>query len=84
MKRKVLKTLFNEVIEEYKQKPCEFWRKGEFPITFVRVFENKEVQFEIDLLENEEKYFHIGVSAGDGLLWSYFPVCSSFIVEKRN
>ncbi len=46
-------------------------------------FENKKYQVEVEILENTEKYVHVGVAVDDGSLpGSLRPLSSSFICEK--
>ena len=46
-------------------------------------FENKMYQVEVDLLENTEKYVHVGVAVDDGSLpGAIRPLSTSFIREK--
>jgi len=44
----------------------------------------KRYQVEVQILENTERYIHVGVSVDDGSLPASFrPVCSSFICDKN-
>jgi hypothetical protein len=46
-------------------------------------FENKNYQVEVEILENTEKYVHVGVAVDEGtLLAAMSPLSSSFIREK--
>jgi len=46
-------------------------------------FDNKQYQVEVEILENTEKYVHVGVAVDDGGSPGAFrPLSSSFIREK--
>lgn len=46
-------------------------------------FENKNYQIEVEILENTEKYVHVGVAVDDGTLpGAIRPLSTSFIREK--
>jgi hypothetical protein len=46
-------------------------------------FEGKKYQVEVHLLENTDKYVHVGVDVDDGSIpASFHPLSSSFIREK--
>jgi hypothetical protein len=46
-------------------------------------FENKNYQVEVEILENTEKYVHVGVAVDDGTLPAAMsPLTGSFIREK--
>lgn len=48
-------------------------------------FESKKYQVEVAILENTEKYLHVGISVDDGSLpASIRPVSSSVICNKDN
>jgi len=47
-------------------------------------FEGKRYTVEVQLLENTDKYVHVGVDVDDGsILASFRPLSSSFICEKQ-
>jgi len=46
-------------------------------------FESRKYQVEVELLENTERFIHVGISVDDGSLPASFrPVSSSFIINK--
>ena len=46
-------------------------------------FKNKKYQVEVEILENTEKYVHVGVAVDDGSLpGAMRPLSTSFIREK--
>lgn len=46
-------------------------------------FESRKYQVEVELLENTERFIHVGISVDDGSLPASFrPVFSSFIINK--
>jgi hypothetical protein len=50
---------------------------------YEREFEGKTYQVEVQLLENNDKYVHVGVGVDDGSISaSLRPLSSSFIREK--
>jgi len=80
--RLFLKRFLREVVADYESKPYEYWDTVTLPITFERVFEGKEVQVEIDMLESEAEYRHIIISVDEGFLFGYSPVGTSIIIHK--
>jgi hypothetical protein len=47
-------------------------------------FENKKYQVEVEILENTEKYVHVGMAVDDGTLPAALsPLSTSFICEKE-
>ena len=82
--RLLLKRFLREVVADYESKPYEYWDTVTLPITFERVFEGKEIQAEIDMIESEPKYRHIGISVDEGFLFGYSPVGASIIIQKDN
>jgi len=83
MKRSTLRRWLNELVSEYESKPYKYWETVTFPITFERVFEGKEVQVEIHVLESTPEYLHIDFSADAGGLSAYFPVGTDIIVNRN-
>ena len=78
----LLKRFLREVVADYESKPYEYWETITLPITFERVFEGKEVQAEIHMLESEAEYRHISISVDEGFLFGYRPVGTSIIIQK--
>ncbi|NIP22397.1 MAG: hypothetical protein GWN67_20055 [Phycisphaerae bacterium] len=80
--RPLLKRFLKEVVSDYKSRPYEYWDTVTLPITFEKVFEGKEVQAEINMLESEAEYRHISISVDEGFLFGYCPIGTSFIIHK--
>ncbi|MBW8042293.1 MAG: hypothetical protein FVQ85_20155 [Planctomycetes bacterium] len=80
----LLKRFLQDVVADYESKPYEYWDTVTLPITFERVFEGKEVQAEIDMLESEPEYRHISISVDEGFLFGYSPLGTSIIIHKDN
>ena len=79
----LLKRFLREIVAEYESKPYEYWDTVALPITFERVFEVREIQAEIDMLESEPEYRHISISVDEGFLFSFSPVGTSIIINKK-
>jgi hypothetical protein len=84
MKRAIIRGWLQEIVDEYKCNPHEFWESSNFPITFERAFEGRQIQVEIDILESTPEYFHISFSANAGGLSAYFPIGTDIIVKKES
>ena len=82
MRRKDLKRVLEEIVEEYKKRPYEFWESADFPITFERKAQEKEIQIEIDILESTPDYLDIDFTASSGWYSSYCPVGIGILVKK--
>ncbi len=80
--RAFLKHCLRILKEEYSQKPYKYWKTVKLPICFERNFENKNVQVEIDVLEECETFINIVITADRGFFSQYFPARISLIVEK--
>jgi len=76
-----VKRCLQKLLEEYESKPYEYWKSVEFPITFERVFEGKEIQVEIHLDESTAEYLQIGVSVDAGWRSLFYPFGITFLVE---
>lgn len=81
-KRPFLRRCLQEIVAEYESKPYEYWEIVSFPLTFERIFEDKEIQVEIDILESTPEYLHISFSVFGGWLSAYCPVGTDIIVRK--
>jgi hypothetical protein len=82
MKRSALKRCVREIVAEYESKPYDYWDTVTFPLTFERVFEGREIQVEIDILESTPEYLNIDFSVFAGGLSAYFPVGTNIIINK--
>ena len=82
MKRALWKRCASVIAGEIEGEPYAHWASTEFPVTFERVFEGKELQVELNMLEHEEEYIHIGIAVDDGGLGAYWPVSTSVIIRK--
>ena len=80
---KFVKRCVATLIQEYKNKPLEFWEGADFPITFERSFESKVVQVEIDLLESTPEYLQVGIIVGAGWRSWFYPFGKTIIVQKN-
>ena len=46
-------------------------------------FKSKKYQIEVELLENTDRYLHVGIAVDDGHFWrAMHPLSSSFICKK--
>ena len=51
--------------------------------TYEVEFESKKYQVEVQILENTDSYFHVGIAVDDGHFWRAMrPLSSSFICRK--
>jgi len=78
--------ILNSEVERWSLKSCE-QLTGE--LTEVQayevVFSGNHYNVEVQLLENTDKYLHVGVSVDDGSVPASFrPLSSSFIREKSS
>ena len=84
MKRKELKAIAKEVACELEEKPVSFWQTITFPHVYSEKRKGVPIDIELELLEDEPGYLHIGVALDDdNWLRKLAPVGTSFIVEKR-
>jgi len=79
-----LKVCLSKLLEEYENKPDEYWRNFKFTSCFEREFQGKTVQVEIHLLEDTKDYLNILISIDRGFwLLSFFPCSTNFLVRKQ-
>ena len=78
-----IKRCLQDLMAEYKSKPYDYWENVDMPITFERVFEGREVQIEIHVLESEPEYLQIGISVDAGWRSFFYPFGQTFLVEKK-
>jgi hypothetical protein len=85
-RREEWRAILNSEVERWSLKSCE-QLTGE--LTEVKayevVFNHKNYQVEVQLLENTDKYLQVGVSVDDASIPASFrPLSSSFIREKSS
>jgi hypothetical protein len=83
-RREQWRPVLDAEVERWSAKSCEQLRAD---LTETQVYEvvfnGKNHQVEVELLENTDKYFHVGVSVDDGNIPASFrPLSASFIREK--
>ena len=85
MKRRELRAYAETVGEDLEKKPYEHWAAQEFPINYETVFDGQEIHVEIDRLELENQYVHlgIGVCSHSCRFSCNFPACTSVIIKKQ-
>jgi hypothetical protein len=83
MRRAAMKRLAEEIAGEVSSRPYSHWRAQRFPVCFSRTFEGRELQVELDLLEQKEEYIHIGIAVDDGKLSAFFPASTSVIIHRE-
>ena len=82
--RNKLKTIVNEIAKEYEKKSFDNLSKLKFPIHLEnQKFGKLKVWIEFNLLELNEKYIHIAISASAGGFTDFYPVSTSFIVNRK-
>lgn len=80
--RALFKRCAGEIALECEQQSYDHWVAADFPVTFDREFEGKQLQVEIVLLESTPEYVHLLVSVDDGGVWAYVPPSVSTIIRK--
>ena len=80
-----MQTVLNAEIEKWSAKSCVQLVTELLDIqAYEFEFEGKKYQVEVQLLENTDKYVHVGVDVDDGSIpASFHPLSSSFIREKE-
>jgi thiamine biosynthesis lipoprotein ApbE len=81
-----MQTVLNAEIKKWSAKSCAQLVAELLDIQAYELeFEGKKYQVEIQLLENTDKYVHIGVDVDDGSIHtSFHPLSSSFMREKEH
>ena len=71
-------------MKKWSAKSCaDLVRELSDPQAYKVEFQGKEYTIEVQLLENTDKYVHVGVDVDDGSIpASFHPLSSSFIREK--
>ena len=84
MKREQLRAYAEEVGKDLEKKPYDHWVIQEFPINYETRLDDQEVHVEIDRLELESNYVHLGIGVCSPKCWfsCYSPACTSIIVRK--
>lgn len=86
MKRSRLKQIAKQVARNLASKGYEYWYapKTDDELTPEYEADGQQIQIEISVLERNESYVQIGVSASDGGFWaSHFPPGFSEVIEKN-
>jgi len=84
MKRSVLKKYAREIASELEQKPYDYWRGANLPLTFERMFEGQLINVEVTLLSSNPEYMQLGIAVDDGgWLSPYFPIGISIVIPHR-
>ena len=86
MKRKELKIVLNQLVEEFEKKKYDEWNTRKFPYSYEEDKDGETIDIELVLLENEKEYLQIsvGLSQTNNILSQYFPVSTNFIVTKND
>ena len=83
MKRSELREIARKVGKEQLAKGYGFWCSVGEPVTFDRIIGKTAVQIEINVVERNDEYVQIGISASDGRFWSSCcPPGISFVIER--
>jgi hypothetical protein len=85
MSRKELKNILNKEMGIIsKSKNFQKWHSTKKDnINYIKKVKGHKLQVEINILEIEKDYVHIGVCVDDGKFWNtLMPVSSSFIICK--
>lgn len=85
MKRSRWKQYAAQLACELEAKPYEHWvaaAKG-LPDSFTRDFNGEVLQIELDVLEIDPDYVHIGISIDDGGLSAFVPVTTSALIRRN-
>ena len=71
-------------MKKWSAKSCaELVRELSDPQAYQCEFQGKQYTIEVELLENTDKYVHVGVDVDDGSIpASFHPLSSSFIRDK--
>ena len=80
--RALFKRCAEQIAQECEQRPYDHWVAADFPVTFDRELEGKQLQVEIVLLESTADYIHLLVSVDDGGVWAYVPPSVSTIIRR--
>ena len=83
MKRRELKAICADLIEQFSKRPYKEWKMKDYPIDFELEINNELIQVELNMLENNPDYVQIGVAVNDRGLSSFFPVGRTFIVDAN-
>ncbi len=85
MKRRKLRAYAEEIGRDLEKKPYEHWATQEFPINYETVLDGQEIHVEIDRLELENQYVHLGIGVCSHSCWfsCYVPACTSVIIKKQ-
>ncbi|HEY3412945.1 MAG TPA: hypothetical protein VGM51_07800 [Armatimonadota bacterium] len=77
-----MKELADQVVSVIEHNPNTYVTESKFPITWSEEHDGQEIDFEIDVLEQDDERIHLIVSVSDGYLSAFFPVSRSTIVRK--
>lgn len=79
----VFRHCVERVAAEIEEKPYEHWVEQDYPITYECNFEGRNLQVEINDLEIEPDYVHLGISVDDGGWSAFHPLSTSVIVRRE-
>jgi hypothetical protein len=83
-RREQWRPVLDAEVKKWSAKPCEQLEAELADVHCYRVeFEGNKFQVEVQLLENTDKYLHVGVDVDDGSIPASFrPLSTSFIRDK--
>ncbi|MGI6355461.1 MAG: hypothetical protein ACOX6W_10245 [Lentisphaeria bacterium] len=84
MKRRELKAICADLVEQFSKRPYKEWQVKDYPIDFELEVNNELIQVELNMLENNPDYIQIGVAVNDRGLSASFPVGRTFIVDANS
>jgi len=83
MKRQDLLACAKEIAQDIERRPYDYWASKDNPIVLEKAYQFESVQIEIQVLELEDTYIHLGISADTGKgLSAYFPPGTSVVIKK--
>ena len=83
MDRARLRKLVSEIAADLALKSYAEWSADDFPITFERLCEGREVTIELDLLAADDTKLEVAVCASTAdWFCSRFPVTTSIVIRK--